>query len=109
MIVVKAESLSESRPSSGKGNLLRISPSALKTHFCALFLTARSSVHPEETSVRFKVKAYSPLGLPPSWVTMSIAMKPGLASSQSANVHTGQLKLVGGIGTVVPGNFHDMV
>ncbi len=37
--------------------------------------------------MRFKVKAYSPLGLPPSWVTMSISIKPGLAANLNQRLH----------------------
>ena len=81
--------LSESTPRIGNGILLAMLSNAPRTHLASLLGTERFSVQPVATSVTVSVKANGPKGLPPSWETKSISTKPGLASSQSAQVRTG--------------------
>jgi hypothetical protein len=86
---MNSEPLSQSIPLTGKGNFAQMSSNAASTHFCALFCTARGSVQPVAMSVTSRLWQKSPRGFPPSWPTQSISTKPGMASSQSAQVRTG--------------------
>jgi len=81
---MNSDPLSESMPMIGNGNTRPTCMSASNTHFSALFLTDRFTVHPVAMSVTVRVKQCSPEALPPSWPTRSISTNPGTASSQSA-------------------------
>lgn len=56
----------ESMPMIGNGNTRVMCMSASNTHFSALFLTVRFTVHPVAMSVTVRVKQNSPDALPPS-------------------------------------------
>ena len=81
--------LSESTPRIGNGILLAMLSRAARTHLASLVGTERFSVQPVAISVTVRVNANGPMVFPPSWETKSISTKPGLASSQSAQVRTG--------------------
>ena len=69
-----------------------MSLSAARTHLAVLSGTERFSVQPVAMSVTVSVNAWGPAGLPPSWQTRSISTNPGRASSQPAQVRTGNVQ-----------------
>src|SRR5579859_6285704 len=81
--------LSESSPSSGKGNRRRISANSSNTAASPLLRTPRQSIQPVATSTVLKVEWNCPALVDPQWATRSISRNPGRASFQSAKVLIG--------------------
>jgi len=76
-------------PSIGKGKFSFVYAICSFTQRWALFKRARTSVHPEPTSVIVKVWQNWPDAFEPQWLRVSISKNPGLRSSLLKQTLTG--------------------
>ena len=80
--------LSESMPVTTNGTASMNASNATTMLVIALFLMVRVNTHPVCMSVKFTVRANSPLSVGPQWATVSTSKNPGSASTSSPALRT---------------------